>query len=136
MHRCLYFDGCGPVVVNTSRSFPHSWLITGFVSRLTRREPLVEQELRTLLDHLSSPPIFSGVRVARSLVLCVCFVERCLSFFCWPLCCLFFFDLWIQTTTLVSTNSSLDNLLNSWHYRRHVLLFIVACFVILFWMIY
>jgi len=31
-------------------------------------------------EHLSSPPIFSGVRVTRSLVLCVCFVDRCLSF--------------------------------------------------------
>ena len=26
-------------------------------------------------------PVFSGVRVTRSLVLCVCFVDRCLSFF-------------------------------------------------------
>ena len=66
-------------------------------------------------------PVFSGVRVTRSLVLCVCFVDRCLSFctfsfghcvvcsssiygFCvpfvifWPLCCLFFFDIWILFT--------------------------------------
>ena len=28
----------------------------------------------TLLEHLSSPPVFSGVRVTRSLVLYVCFV--------------------------------------------------------------
>ena len=42
------------------------------------------KELRTLLEHLSSPPVFSGVRVTRSLVLYVCFVGRCLSF------CLFF----------------------------------------------
>ena len=41
---------------------------------------LVEQELPTLPEHLSSPPVFSGVRVGRSLVLCVCFVDRCLSF--------------------------------------------------------
>jgi hypothetical protein len=34
--------------VITSRSFPHSWLITGFVTRLTRRVSLVEQELLTL----------------------------------------------------------------------------------------
>jgi hypothetical protein len=27
-----------------------------------------------------SPPDFSGVHVTRSLVLCVCFVDRCLSF--------------------------------------------------------
>ena len=42
--------------------------------------PLVEQELPTLPGHLSSPPVFSGVRVTRSLVLYVCFVDRCLSF--------------------------------------------------------
>jgi hypothetical protein len=34
----------------------------------------------TLSEHLSSPPVFSGVRFTRSLVLCVCFVNRCLSF--------------------------------------------------------
>ena len=67
-------------VANTSRSFPHSRLITGFVTRLTRRVPLVEQELPTLPEHLNSPPIFSGVRVTRSLVLYVFFVDRCLSF--------------------------------------------------------
>jgi len=32
-----------------------SLLITGFVTRLTRRVPLVEQELLTLPVHLSSP---------------------------------------------------------------------------------
>jgi hypothetical protein len=41
---------------------------------------LVEQELPTLPDHMSSPLVFSGVRVTRSLVLYVCFVDRCLSF--------------------------------------------------------
>jgi len=68
------------LVVNTSRSFPRSWLIIGFVTRLTRRVSLVEQELLTLSEHLNSPPIFSGVRVTRSLVLYVRFVDRCLSF--------------------------------------------------------
>jgi hypothetical protein len=34
----------------------------------------------TLPEHLSSPPVFSGVRVTRSLVLYVCFMDRCLSF--------------------------------------------------------
>ena len=34
--------------------------------------PLVEQELLTLPQHLSSPPIFSGVRVTRFLSLYVC----------------------------------------------------------------
>jgi hypothetical protein len=68
------------LVVNTSRSFPLSRLITGFVTRLTRRVPLVEQELLTLPEHMNSSPVFSGVRVTRSLVLYVCFIDRCLSF--------------------------------------------------------
>ena len=53
-------------------------------------------------------PCFSGARVTRSLVLCVCFVDRCLSFlyfFFWPLCCLYFFDIRILITLLVSPNS-------------------------------
>jgi hypothetical protein len=68
------------LVVNTSRSFSRSWLITGFVTRLIRRLPLVEQELLTLPEHLSLPPVLGGVHVTRSLVLYVCFVDRCLSF--------------------------------------------------------
>jgi hypothetical protein len=35
----------------------------------------VEQELLILPEHMSSPPVFSGVRVTRSLVLYVCFVD-------------------------------------------------------------
>ena len=50
-----------------------------FVTRLTRRLSLVEQELLTLPELMSSPPVLSGVRVSPSLVLCVCFVDRCLS---------------------------------------------------------
>ena len=63
------------------RSFPYSWLVNGFIIRLTRWVKLVEQELPTLLEHMSSPTGFSGVRVTRSLVLCVCLVDRCLSFY-------------------------------------------------------
>jgi len=63
----------------TSRSFPRSWLITGFVTRLTRRVSLVEQELLTLPEHLSSPTDISRVRVTRSLALYACFVARCSS---------------------------------------------------------
>jgi ribosomal protein S26 len=84
---------------NTSRTFPHSWL----VARITRRVPLVEQKLLTLPEDMSSPPVFSVVRVTRSLVLCVCFADRCLSFctfFFWSLCCLFFFDIRIMVASL------------------------------------
>jgi hypothetical protein len=43
--------------------------------------PLVEHELLALPEHTSSSLGFSGVRVPRSLVLYVYFVDRCL-FFC------------------------------------------------------
>ena len=49
-------------------------------TRLTRRVSQVENELLTLPEHLKSPPVFSGVCVTRSLVLCVCFVDRGVSF--------------------------------------------------------
>jgi hypothetical protein len=55
------------------------WIIKGNGFRLTRRVPLVEQELPILPEHLSSPPVFNGVHVTRSLILFVCFVDRCLS---------------------------------------------------------
>ena len=66
---------------NSSNMFSvYARLITGFVTRLIRWVPLVEQKLFTLPEHLSSPPVFSGIRVTRSLVLYVCFVDHCLSF--------------------------------------------------------
>ena len=93
---------------STFRSFPHSWLITGFVTRLTRR---VTSGGETA--HSSGAPElisgFSGVCVTRSFVLYVCFVDSCLSFCTfsfWPLCCLFFFDIWILITPLLYSNSS------------------------------
>ena len=53
---CVINDhGYVPLIENTSQSFPHSWCITGFVPILTRRVPLVEQELLTLPEHLTSP---------------------------------------------------------------------------------
>ena len=51
--------------------FSHSWLITWFVARVTRRVPLSAQKLFTLPYHLSSLPDFRMVRVGQSLVLCV-----------------------------------------------------------------
>ena len=68
--------------------FSHRYIVSVNIgyTRLRRRVPLVEQELLTLPEHPSSSPIFSGVRVTRSLFLYVCFVDRCLSF------CTFSFD--------------------------------------------
>jgi hypothetical protein len=55
---------------------------------------VVEQELLTLPEHPSSSPVFSGVPVTRSLVLCVCFVDRCL-FFC-PFVCFYVFSVLLR----------------------------------------
>ena len=60
---------------------PNLWFITGFVTRLKRRVSLVEQELLPF----RSTRVHPRVRVTRSLVLYVCFVDHCLSF------CLFSF---------------------------------------------
>ena len=121
--------GYVPLVVNTSPPFPHSRLISGFVTRFSRRVPLAVQELLTLPEHLSSPPVFSGVRVIQSLVLCitVCIVDHFVCpfvfFFC-PLFCLFFFDIWIPITPLVSNLT-----LNSYHWvTSYSIFFYVSIF--------
>ena len=99
-------QGYVSLVLITSRSFSHAWLITGFVSRLTRRVPLVEQEPSLF----RSTPVFSVVRVTPSLVLCVMFIERCLSVCSFPfghcvVCpssiCGFWLPLWYLQTLLV-----------------------------------
>ena len=64
-------------ICSTSRFFPHSWLITGFVTGETLRMLLVEQELPTLQEQPSSPLVFSGVRVSRSLIFCVVYCIVC-----------------------------------------------------------
>ena len=69
-----------PRICSTCRNhFPVLSSFTRSITRLTRRVPLVEQELLTLPEHLNSPPVFGGFRVTWSLALCVCFVDRCLS---------------------------------------------------------
>ena len=78
----------------------HKGLCMNLLNGLPRRVPLVEQELFI--------PFFCGIHVTRSLDLCVCLVDLCLTFL-WPLCCLSVFDLQIMITLLVSSNSS-------WHF--------------------
>ena len=86
------------VVVNTSRSFPHSWLIIGFVTRLTRRVPLIEQELYTLPGHLSSPQWDSCYSIFRFMCMFCRSLFVLLYLFFWPFCSLFFFDIRILIT--------------------------------------
>jgi len=103
---CVTNDhGYVPLVLNTSRSFPHSWLITGFLTRLTRRVSLVEQELLTLPVHLSSPPVLVGFALLDvEFYMNVLYIVVCpFVLFFWPLCCLFF-DIRILITPLVSSS--------------------------------
>ena len=103
---CVTKDhGYGKLVVTTARLFTHSWLVTGFVTRVRRRVSLVEQEQLRLPEHMS----FNDVRVARSLVFFIMFCTLLFVpsyfFFC-PLCCLLFFYLRLLIAHLTSSNSS------------------------------
>ena len=57
-----------PFIVITMRPSPHLWLVTGFVSRVTWRVLLVEQELLSLSELLISPRFFCEVRVAAEIL--------------------------------------------------------------------
>jgi hypothetical protein len=56
----------------------YKWIVTS----LTRRVQVVEQELLTLPEHLSSPRVFSGVRVTRSIFSFICMFCRSLFVLC------------------------------------------------------
>jgi len=63
------------------RSFSHSLLITGIVCNEINTTGVTSGAGTAYLSGSTwVDPRFSGVRVTRSLVLCVCFVDRCLSF--------------------------------------------------------
>jgi hypothetical protein len=94
---------------------------------LTRQVPLVEQELLTHLEHLSSFRFLVGLRYPI-FILCVCFLDRCLSFcaFSFGHCAVYsslnygfwlppfgIFDLFLNRN---QTNLSFDN------WRRYILL--------------
>ena len=84
--------GYVPLVVNMSRSFPRSWLITGFVTRLTRSGagtvyPSGAPEFTPGFWWGSCYLIFSFICMFCRLLFVL------LYFFFQPLCCLFFFDI-------------------------------------------
>ena len=71
---CVINDhGYVTLVVNTFWSFLHSWPITGFVTRLIRRVPLVEQELLTLPQHRRSPRFLVGFVYSIFTFMCMLF---------------------------------------------------------------
>jgi hypothetical protein len=61
-----------------TREFPNNLYVTGTLINTTGVISGAGTAYHS--GHLSSPPVISGVRVTRSLVLYVCFVYRCLSF--------------------------------------------------------
>ena len=74
--------------------------ITGFVTRVTRRVPLVEQEQLTVPEHLCSRPVISGFRVNRSLFMCMfcrsLFLSLCtFSFGLCVVCSFSIYGLWL-----------------------------------------
>ena len=81
---------------------------------LTRRVPIVKEELFTLPEHPSSPAVFSGVCATRSSFMCMfcrsLFVL--LYFFFCPLCCLSF-DVRILISSISSKSSSNDYCMNN-----------------------
>jgi hypothetical protein len=108
-----------PILVSITWSFLHSWLITGFVTRVARRVPLVVHELLTFPENMGSSPVCSWIRVARSLVFCVVnwwssFVL--LSFYLWALC-FRSLDLRILITPLFSSNYAYNY---SWWYSMYI----------------
>ena len=67
---CVTNDrGYIPFVVITIRSFPHSWLITGFARRATRQVQHVEQKLPNLLESLTLPLFFTCLNVVHAIKL-------------------------------------------------------------------
>jgi len=76
-------------------------------------------KLLTLQEHLNSPPVFSGVRVTRSLVLYACFVDRCLSFctisfgHC-VVCSSLIYGLWLSLWYLQTLLSISNGIVNRW----------------------
>ena len=77
------------------------------MTRVTQQVPLEEQTLITLSDHQSAFPVFRGVRVAQSLVLCEVFC-RSLYPFLSVIVYLHFFDLRLPITPLLYLLSLYD----------------------------
>jgi hypothetical protein len=62
-----FFHENVPLVVRIILSFPHSWFITVFVTRLSRRVPVMEHYVISLSEHMS----LCRLCVAQPLVLCI-----------------------------------------------------------------
>jgi len=73
-------------LTDTGVSWDNDTLINKTQSVVLERHGVVCSFRLTLLEHLSSHTVVRGVCVTRSLVLCVCVVDRCLSFCTFSFC--------------------------------------------------
>jgi hypothetical protein len=79
-------------------------LITGFVTRVTRRVTHVEKKLPTIGSTWDNPRCVVGFMFLDLLLSVQCFVHHYLSLFIWPLQCLSFFNLRFLIAPLVCSN--------------------------------
>ena len=99
----------GPFVVNTIQSFPHSWLIIRFVTKVTNR---CHMWSRNHIHFWSTPVHPCGVCVARTLVFCLMSCKSLFSLFsfllanvfCSPSIYLFWLPIWYLQTFLIGSN--------------------------------
>ena len=97
---------------------------------------LVEQELLILKEHLSSAPVFSEIRVTRSLVLCVMFYRSLLVLFLLTIVLSCSSSLYGSDCLMVSSSSSsyarcsCDLYSNSWRCVFNCLIFSLLCSVL------
>jgi hypothetical protein len=94
----------------------------------------VGQELPTLPEHMSSPLVLSWVHITRTLVNCVCFVDRCLSFCTFSLChCVvcsssiyeFWLPLWYLQALLTIIKLIQDNKLSNETHQQYTIIYFV-----------
>jgi hypothetical protein len=97
--------------VFTYTGVQHDFHIKWCSCRVTvkRRVSLVEQELIFLLEHLSSLPVFSGVRVARSLVFCVLLIIICLFSVGHCIVCPSIYGFWLPLWCLQTSLNNHEN---------------------------
>jgi len=97
-----------PARQNNSENKTKDNKIPQSIALRTNTPHVVEQELTTLPEYMSSHSGVSGVRVPRSLVFCVMLCRSLLallSFFFWPLYCMSFFHLRVLIGPFVSSNA-------------------------------
>ena len=97
--------------VFTYTGVQHDFHIKWCSCRVTvkRRVSLVKQELIFLLEHLSSLPVFSGVRVARSLVFCVLLIIICLFSVGHCIVCPSIYGFWLPLWCLQTSLNNHEN---------------------------